>query len=184
MQAVHLLEEIEIPGKVTVEINDMKVKVKGSKGELERDFSYIRGILIYLSEDKKKIIVEGNFLDRRKKAQIYSLISHIKNMFTGVTNGYRYYLKVIYTHFPVTVKVSGNFVEINNLIGEKSIRRAYIYPGVKVQVKGEDIIVEGQDIEKVAQTAANIERAAKITELDKRVFADGIYIYKKEVISQ
>jgi len=103
-------------------------------------------------------------------------------MFTGVTKGYRYYLKIIYTHFPVTVKVSGNEVQIQNLIGEKNIRRAKIMTGVKVNVKGEDIIVEGQDIEKVGQTAANIELASKITGYDRRVFADGIYIYKKEVI--
>jgi LSU ribosomal protein L6P len=81
------------------------------------------------------------------------------------------------------VKVAGNEVQISNLIGEKNVRRAKILPGVKVTVKGEDIVVEGLDIEKVAQTAANIERAAKITGFDKRVFADGIYIYKMEVIS-
>lgn len=181
MQAVYILEEVELPSNVTAEVKDMKVKIKGPKGEIERDFSHAKGLLIYLKDGK--IVVEGNFLDRKKKAQLYSIISHIKNMITGVTHGYRYYLKLIYTHFPVTVKVSGDQVEINNLIGEKNVRRAYIYPGVKVQVKGEDIVVEGIDLEKVAQTAANIERAAKISGFDRRVFADGIYIYKKEVIS-
>lgn len=181
MQAVYILEEVELPSNVTAEVKDMKVKIKGPKGEIERDLSHAKGLLIYLKDGK--IVVEGNFLDRKKKAQLYSIISHIKNMITGVTHGYRYYLKLIYTHFPVTVKVSGDQVEINNLIGEKNVRRAYIYPGVKVQVKGEDIVVEGIDLEKVAQTAANIERAAKISGFDRRVFADGIYIYKKEVIS-
>ncbi|QIW23276.1 50S ribosomal protein L6 [Sulfolobus sp. S-194] len=180
MKAVHLYEEIEIPQGINVNIEGMKIKVKGSKGEIEKDFSHISGIEI--RKEGNKIVVETTFADRRKKAQFYSIIAHIENMFTGVTKGYRYYLKIIYTHFPVTVKVSGNEVQIQNLIGEKNIRRAKIMPGVKVNVKGEDIIVEGQDIEKVGQTAANIELASKITGYDRRVFADGIYIYKKEVI--
>lgn len=180
MKSVHLYEEIEIPQGISVDIEGMKIKVKGPKGEVEKDFSHISGV--ELRKEDNKIIIETTFADRRKKASFYSIKAHIENMFTGVINGYRYYLKIIYTHFPVTVKVSGNEVQIQNLIGEKNIRRAKILPGVKVTVKGEDIVVEGQDIEKVSQTAANIELASKITGYDRRVFADGIYMYKKEVI--
>lgn len=103
-------------------------------------------------------------------------------MFTGVQKGYRYYLKIIFTHFPITVKVVGDEVQITNLIGEKNVRKARIMPGVKVTVKGEDILVEGIDLEKVSQTAANIELASKIRGFDRRIFSDGIYIYKNEVI--
>jgi len=39
------------------------------------------------------------------------------------------------------------------------------------------VIVEGIDIEHVGQTAANIELATKVKDKDRRVFADGIYIY-------
>ncbi|MMZ70429.1 50S ribosomal protein L6P [compost metagenome] len=52
---------------------------------------------------------------------------------------------------------------------------------MKVTVKGSDVIVEGIDIEAVGQTAANIERATKITGFDRRKFMDGIYIYEKGV---
>jgi len=182
MKAAYLREEIEIPKGVTITLDGMKVRVKGPKGEMEKDFTHIKGIQMSLSDNK--LILETTFADRRKKAQFYTIIAHIKNAITGVTTGgFRYYLKVIFTHFPISVKVAGNEVQISNLIGEKNVRRAKILPGVKVTVKGEDIVVEGLDIEKVAQTAANIERAAKITGFDKRVFADGIYIYKMEVIS-
>ena len=180
MRAVYLHEEIEIPKGVTVTVDGMKVKVKGPKGEMEKDFSHITGVI--LSVQDNKIILETTFADRRKKAQFYSLIAHIKNMITGVTRGFRYYLKIIFTHFPISVKIVNDEVQIQNLIGEKNIRKAKILPGVKVTVKGEDIIVEGIDIEKVGQTAANIEAAAKIRGFDRRVFADGIYIYKREVI--
>ena len=51
---------------------------------------------------------------------------------------------------------------------------------VKVEVKNKvDVIVTGADIEKVGQTAANIERACRIRKRDRRVFQDGIYIVAK-----
>ncbi|MDT7860816.1 MAG: 50S ribosomal protein L6 [Saccharolobus sp.] len=182
MRAVILKEEIQIPDTVTVRINNLEVAVKGPKGEIIKNFNFAKGIIITLSEDRKKILLETNFADRRKKALFYSIISHIENMIVGVTKGYRYYLKIIYTHFPISVKVVGNEVQITNLIGEKNVRRAKILPGVKVTVKGDDIVVDGINLEAVAQTAANIEAASKISGFDRRVFSDGIYIYKKEVI--
>ncbi len=49
-----------------------------------------------------------------------------------------------------------------------------------MRTEGEDVIVEGADIEKVAQTAANIQQATKIRKKDLRKFMDGIYVYSKE----
>ncbi|MFP3225471.1 MAG: 50S ribosomal protein L6, partial [Sulfolobaceae archaeon] len=141
MKAVYLYEEIPIPEKVSVSVEGKTIKVKGPKGEVIKDFSHIREIEIRLQDNK--IILQTTFADRKKKAQFYSVIAHIKNMFTGVINGYRYYLKIIYTHFPISVKVVGDEVQVTNLIGEKNIRRAKILPGVKVTVRGEDIVVEG-----------------------------------------
>ncbi|MFQ6053494.1 MAG: 50S ribosomal protein L6, partial [Candidatus Bathyarchaeia archaeon] len=46
--------------------------------------------------------------------------------------------------------------------------------------QGDDIIIEGIDIEEVGQTAANIQRATKIRRKDLRKFLDGIYVYNKE----
>jgi large subunit ribosomal protein L6 len=173
-------ESLKIPDNVSLTLENGKIKVKGPKGEVEKDISHMRGIEVRL--ENGELIVEATFANKRTKSLVYTLLRHVQNMITGVTKGYRYYLKIIFTHFPMSVKVVGNEVQITNLIGEKNIRRAKILPGVKVTVKGEDIIVEGIDLEKVAQTAANIERASKISGFDRRVFGDGIYIYKKEVI--
>jgi large subunit ribosomal protein L6 len=49
----------------------------------------------------------------------------------------------------------------------------------KVIVKGEDIIVQGINLEDVSQTAANIQNSTKIRSKDPRVFLDGIYVYEK-----
>ncbi|MFP3217214.1 MULTISPECIES: 50S ribosomal protein L6 [Acidianus] len=180
MLQVLVKESLKIPDNVSLTLENGKIKVKGPKGEVEKDISHMRGIEVRL--ENGELIVEATFANKRTKSLVYTLLRHVQNMITGVTKGYRYYLKIIFTHFPMSVKVVGNEVQITNLIGEKNIRRAKILPGVKVTVKGEDIIVEGIDLEKVAQTAANIERASKISGFDRRVFGDGIYIYKKEVI--
>ena len=109
------------------------------------------------------------------------MAAHIKNMITGVTKGFTYKLKIVFTHFPVQVTVEGDKVVIRNFLGERAPRVAKIMPGVKVEVTKEDVIVKGIDIEAVGQTAANIEQATRIKEKDLRVFLDGIYIYEKQV---
>ncbi|BBG24387.1 50S ribosomal protein L6 [Sulfuracidifex tepidarius] len=181
MQAIVVKEEVEIPSGVEVKVEGKKVTVKGKKGQLERDFSFAKGVEISLLDNK--IILTSTFLKRKDKALVYSVRRHLMNMIDGATKGYRYYLKIISTHFPMNVKVVGDEVQITNLIGEKNIRRIKIYPGVKVTVKGEDITVEGIDLEKVSQVAANIETKSKIRGFDKRVFSDGVFIYNKEVLS-
>ena len=183
-KTVHIVEEVEIPENVTIEINGMRVKVTGPKGTIERDFSHIRGVEI--RKEDNKIIIETFFANRKKKALVPTIAAHIENMIKGVTKGFRYKLKIIYSHFPVNVKVDekGKKVIIENFLGEKAPRIAKIVGNVTVKVKGDDIIVEGIDIEEVGQTAANIEHATKVKNYDRRVFMDGIYIYEKGVIEE
>jgi large subunit ribosomal protein L6 len=50
---------------------------------------------------------------------------------------------------------------------------------VKVKVEGDDIIVQGSNLEDVSQTAANIEQATKVKKKDPRVFLDGIYVFER-----
>ncbi len=171
-------EEVEIPENVEINIEGLKVTVKGPKGELSRDFSHARGVII--RKEDNKVVVETYFANRRRKALVGTIASHIENMIRGVTKGYRYKLKIIYSHFPVTVVVDekNRVVRIKNFLGEKADRIARIVgDDVKVTVKGDDVIVEGIDIEHVGQTAANIELATKVRDKDRRVFVDGIYIY-------
>ena len=102
-------------------------------------------------------------------------------MINGVTSGYTYKMKIVYSHFPITVKVEGNKVIIENFIGERSKRYAKIMPGANVEIKGDDVIITGIDKESGSQTAANIQQATKIKDKDPRVFMDGIYVYQKIV---
>ena len=51
--------------------------------------------------------------------------------------------------------------------------------GVDVKVKGDIVTIEGNDIEHVGQTAANLEKATVVTGRDIRVFQDGVYTISK-----
>lgn len=173
-------KEVEIPESLQVEVEGGTVKVSGAKGTLERSFKGLFGIKIEKSDKKIKVIAESDI--RKSKAVVGSIIAHVKNMFHGVTEGYTYTLKVIYSHFPVTVKVNdaNKQILIQNFLGEKIPRISKIVgDDTKVEVKGADIIVTGTDIEAVGQTAANMEQATKIRKHDRKVFQDGIYITKK-----
>jgi len=180
---VHVAEEVHVPDDVEVSVDGMRVTVRGPKGELSRDFSHARNVIIRLEdgEEGKKVVVEAFFANRRVKALVGTIAAHIANMITGVTKGYRYKLKIVFSHFPITVKIEGDKVLIENFLGEKAPRVARIMPGVTVKVQRDDVIVEGIDIESVGQTAANIELATKVQDKDRRVFIDGIYIYEKGV---
>ncbi len=174
----HVFREVEVPEGVEIKIDGSRVTVTGPKGSLTRDFSHARGVLLSLRDNK--VIVEAYFANRRKKALVGTIAAHIRNMIRGVTKGYRYRLKIIYSHFPITVEVDNDarIVRIKNFLGERADRIARIYgDDVTVKVEGEDVVVEGINKEHVGQTAANIELATKVKGKDRRVFADGIYLY-------
>ena len=179
---VHVESVVEVPDNVKITVEGMRVRVEGPKGTLERDFSHAKGLILRV--DGNRFIVEAYFANARKRALVGTIAAHVRNMITGVSKGFRYKLKVIYSHFPINLSVQGDTLIISNFLGEKAPRKAKILPGVTVKIQGQDVIVEGIDIEKVAQTAANIELATKIRDLDRRKFMDGIYIYAREVIEE
>lgn len=176
---LYVAEKVRIPEGIAVEVDGLKVTVRGPKGFITRDFSHARGVIVRLEDDS--VVVEAYRADRKLKALVGSIAAHIRNMITGVMRGYRYKLKIIYSHFPmsVTVDEKNRVIRIKNFMGERSDRIARIYGNVKVSVKGDEVIVEGVDIEEVGLTAASIERATKVTDRDRRIFMDGIYIYEK-----
>ncbi len=171
---------IKIPSDINVILSNFKVSVKGKLGELERDFfSPLFAKQIILESFDNKIILKTDSKKRKIKSMVGCIESHIKNMFKGVTDGFTYKLKIVYMHFPVTVKVSGDKILISNFLGEKTPRKSKIVGNCKVEVKGDDVIVSGTDKELAGQTAANIERACAIKGYDRRVFQDAIVIVEK-----
>ncbi|HXW95572.1 MAG TPA: 50S ribosomal protein L6 [Nitrososphaerales archaeon] len=168
---------IQMPQGVSATLSGRMLSVKGKLGEAKKNFDKIN----------VNVFVEGNrvvftpFSAKKKDNVIINTVSSIvRNMVTGVTKGYTYKLKVVYAHFPITVKTKGRQVLVENFVGERSPRVADIVGDCKVSVEGDDVIVNGVSLEDVGQTAANIELATKIKRKDQRIFLDGLYIYHKE----
>ncbi len=174
-------KEVVIPEGVTISVDGYKVKVTGPLGTLEKDFSTRALDLskIKMKVEENKFIVESESNRRKIKAMVGTIAAHIRNMINGVTKGYEYKLKIVYSHFPINVELNGNEIIIKNFFGEKKPRKAKIKGDVKVEIKGKDIIVSGINLDDVSQTAANIEQATRLTGRDRRVFYDGIYVYEK-----
>lgn len=170
---------IEIPNGVEIEINNFKVKVNGPKGSLEKDFfSPLFKDYILIKKENKKVFLSAESEKRKIKAMLGTIEAHINNMFKGVTEGYIIKLKIVYMHFPFTVKISDQEVLINNFLGEKTPRKTKIVGDCKVEVKGDEITVTGINKEDAGQTAANLEKATWIKSRDRRVFQDGIFRLK------
>lgn len=170
-------EEIKIPDGVDISVENKTVQVKGEKGVLSKTLSHPR-ITIQVKEKIIKISCTNN-PNRKEKALIGTFKAHIKNMIKGVTEGFEYRMKTVFSHFPIKTNVEGNEFVIQNFLGERSPRRAKILEDVNVDVEGDNITVSGIDKEKVGQTAANIERATRVKYRDIRVFQDGVYIISK-----
>jgi len=168
---------VEIPEDVNLTLQDNKVAVTGPNGKVERDFGHAK---LNISYTNNMFRVWAENPRKKEVSLVNTLTSHVGNMIKGVTDGFTYYLKIVFIHFPMNFQVQGNKLIINNFIGEQAPRTAKIIPGVDVRVDGDDIIVSGPDIEAVGQTAANIQQSTHIRNKDLRKFLDGIYVYKKE----
>ncbi len=168
--------EIEVPEGAELKLEGATVEVSGPKGKLKRTFNFPG---LTLKMDGKKVLIEASSRRRKDKAAVSTVKSHIQNMFDGATKGIVYKLRVVYSHFPITVKVDGKRVRIQNFLGERAPRMAEIVGDVNVEVRGEEIIVSGINKEDVGQTAFNIEQATFVRHRDLRTFQDGCYIVER-----
>ncbi|MDQ6724432.1 MAG: 50S ribosomal protein L6 [Thermoproteota archaeon] len=172
------VNEIIIPSEISITKQENLIITKGTFGSVQKDFTKMPAS-IDLQDEKIVIKSQGN----RKKdfALVNTLQSIIKNMIKGSTKGFTYKLKIVFAHFPITVKIKGREIHVENFFGERSARTSKIIGSdTKVTVQGEDVVVTGPNIENVSQTAANLELATRIKNKDSRVFLDGVYIYSKE----
>jgi large subunit ribosomal protein L6 len=172
-----LLEEVvEIPQGVQVRIEGESVIVAGTGHTLRRKLSHPRLQIIPEANQAK---VRCEFPGRREAALVGTFAAHLRNMIVGVTEGFTYEMKIVYSHFPVKATVKGSEFVVENFLGEKFPRRTKILGDTKVEINGEQIVLTGPDVEAVGQTAANIEQATRIRGFDPRIFQDGIYITRK-----
>lgn len=168
--------QVEIPEGVDANVANSVVTIKGPKGQVSKRIWYPG---IEVKKEDTHLIVNSLIDNKRQRAMVGTLAAHIGNMVQGVTQGYEYKMKVVYSHFPIQIKASGEELIINNFLGERRARSAKMVTGAKVQIGKDELVVTGVDKEAVGQTMANIEQATRVRGFDVRVFQDGIYLVEK-----
>jgi large subunit ribosomal protein L6 len=176
----HISHSIALPEGASASIDGDVITVSKDGQSLSREFRHHKVKVRAVNGDLEVFV---NLPRRSDKAIAGTWAAHLRNMTHGIDEGFEYRLKAVFSHFPMSLKVDGKQMIINNLFGEKVPRVAKLPwspDEVKVQVKNKtDVVVSGANREKVGQTAANIERACRIKKRDRRVFQDGIYIVSK-----
>jgi large subunit ribosomal protein L6 len=170
------VRKVKIPGGVKATLDGMHLRVTGPKGQLSRN---VRFPQVTVTCDGNEVIISTESRRKEITAMVGTLEAHTKNMFRGVTEGFEYRMKVVFSHFPIQLKLQGSRLEIANFLGEKKARHARIEPGVTAKVGNDEVVLTGIDRELVGTTAANIEHATHIRDRDPRVFQDGIYMVQR-----
>jgi len=174
---------------VTIACAGRVVTVKGPLGTLQRSFKHMSLDMQQVTDPATKKLnlkVDLWFGNRETTASVRTVCSHIQNMITGVTEGFKYKMRFCYAHFPINASMVKNgdneVVEIRNFLGEKKVRRIELLDGVKylktADVK-DQIEIFGIDITKVSLSCARISQSTMVRNKDIRKFLDGIYVSEK-----
>jgi len=169
-------KNVKIPEGVTITQDKRLITVKGKNGECKK-LHFEPKLVMKIENDKVTLTIKGG--SKRNKTTMGTIVSHIENMIKGVTEGHTYQVKICSGHFPMKVAFNNNMLSVKNFLGEKIPREIKTLQEVDVKIDGDIITIKSCDKEFAGQTAANFERLTRITNRDRRIFQDGLYIIAK-----
>jgi len=187
MRDVLKTEELEIPEGVTVDIKSRIITVSGPRGELKKNVRHIN-MDINIQKAKTNVVLLSVWQGGRKHvACLRTIRSLIENMIIGVTKGFLYKMRAVYAHFPINciIQDGGRALEIRNFLGEKLVRNVAMLDGVTIsesKTQKDELIIEGNDVQNVSQSAASIQGICRVRNKDIRKFLDGIYVSEKGTV--
>jgi len=144
---------IQLKDSITATMDGGILTIKGSKGQLIRDFGDKLNIVLADKEilvEKREETIEQNTLQGTFRALI-------QNMVTGVDEGFKKTLELIGVGFRVAKK--GNDVEFH--IGFSHPVLFKVPEGVQCDVEKNTISISGIDNQLVGEVAANIRKLKK-----------------------
>ena len=116
--------EVQIPENVKVSFKKNMLNVEGPLGKTYKNFKKIP-VDIHVNDN----IISLNAIGTRNSS--YAIMntarSIIKNILEGVIEGYTIKMKIVFSHFPINVKVEGNQVLVENFQGERAPRITKIW---------------------------------------------------------
>jgi len=187
MRDVLKTEELEIPSGVEVTVKSRLITVTGPRGTMTKNVRHVDMDIRVVKGKTTKVTLAVWQGGRKHVACLNTIRSLINNMVTGVTKGFRYKMRAVYAHFPINciIQENGTAVEIRNFLGEKTVRHVHMLEGVEVsesKAQKDELILEGNDIDHVSQSAASIQGICRVRNKDIRKFLDGIYVSDKGTI--
>merc|ERR1712037_462910 len=187
MKVINTNQSVIVPDEVDVTVKSRVVTVKGHRGTLTKAFKHLA--VDISMPDKKTVRVEKWFGKKKQLAAVRTVCSHITNLINGVTKGYKYKMRAVYAHFHINCAITegGTLIEVRNFLGEKFIRKVRMHPGVTVEnskSQKDELIVQGNSIEAVSQSAALIQQSTTVKNKDIRKFLDGRYVSEKTTVEK
>jgi len=187
MRDVLKTEELDIPESVEITIKSRLITVKGPRGTLTKNVRHVDMDIQVVKGKASKVSLAVWQGGRKHVACLRTIRSLINNMVIGVTKGFQYKMRAVYAHFPINciIQDDGNALEIRNFLGEKTVRHVDMLDGVKVvesKTQKDELILEGNDIDNVSQSAASIHGICRVRNKDIRKFLDGIYVSDRSTI--
>jgi len=170
-----LRKEIVIPQDVEIDIGDV-ITVKKKNHVVKKRLSFPT---VSIVKKESKIVIEPKKFTKNEKTIINTFKAHLLNMIKGVQEPYVYKVQICSSHFPMAVTMEGKKLVVKNFFGEKVPRKADILENVDVKIEGDMITITSPDMELAGQTAANFEQCTRITNRDRRIFQDGLWITDK-----
>ena len=171
-----IIERIEIPEGIEVEFGEGFIRLKKGNQEIERKYHGFG-----IKKDGNTLELKEKVATKKEKKLLKTTAAHIRNAVHGLGKKFVCKLQICNVHFPMTTsfdKTKSEFA-IKNFLGEVKPRIAKIHKNAEINVDKDIITLESYDREAIGQSAANIERATRITKRDRRTFQDGIYLIER-----
>ena len=171
--------------RVSVQIQSGVITVTGPRGVLSRDVSHL-GLDVAWHPDMRKMTAKCLSNNRQLVARCGTLFSHVKDMITGVTKGYRYKMRFVTSHVPTKHSISDakDQFKLSHFMGHGA-KRISALAGVQIRDspnKTEEIWVEGNDRDAVCLTCARIHKVSSSRNRSLTEFLNGMYVSERGYI--
>lgn len=150
---------IDLPEKVTFEVKDSLVTVKGPRGSLQQEIS-----TDFIFKEKERVLTIVRPTEQKRHKALHGLYrSLVNNMVVGVTEGFKIQLEFVGVGYKASVQ--GNVLELS--LGHSHNIFMSIPDEIKITAetqKGKNPIVtlEGSDKQLVGHVAAKIRSLRKV----------------------
>lgn len=171
-----ITEEIQLPEGVSVTYKD-GVFTAQAKNTVTRNL-YRPEIQVSVKDSVVTLSAEN--ATQREKRHLNTMRAHVRNMLKGASEGHTYKLKICSGHFPMNVSISGDTFEVKNFLGEAVPRRLKIKQDVNVKIDGDEIVITSPYKELAGAQASDVEQLTRVTNKDRRIFQDGLFIIEKD----